>query len=138
MWLVGILLDMPFKKRIMYNENMKDIERLITNYFEGIFQGDLPKLEACFDEKAYIYGDINGIDYSKSSIEYLEGVKNRQSPQALNEELKMKIIGIDIMGKIAMIKLHVPMLGYNYYDYLSLTKIGTDWKIVNKIFTHVE
>jgi len=49
----------------------------------------------------------------------------------------MKIIGVDIMGKIAMAKLHVPMLGYNYYDYLSLTKIENEWKIVAKIFTHV-
>lgn len=47
---------------------------------------------------------------------------------AKNEDFEMKIIGIDIMGKIAMVKLHVPMLGYNYYDYLSLVK-------VNKIMT---
>ena len=50
----------------------------------------------------------------------------------------MKIIGIDIMGKIAIAKLHVPMLGYNYYDYLSLAKVNDDWKIVNKLFTHEE
>jgi len=30
------------------------------------------------------------------------------------------------------------MLGYNYFDYLSLVKGDAGWKIVNKIFTHLE
>lgn len=122
----------------MYKENIKEIEYLITNYFMGIFNGDRAKLEACFNENVHIYGDIKEVEYSKSIKEYLNGVQNRQSPKDLDESFRMKIIGIDIMGKIAMAKLHVPMLGYNYYDYLSLTKIDSNWKIVNKIFTHVE
>ncbi len=122
----------------MYKENIREIENLIANYFEGIFYGDIVKLESCFHENLFIYGDIKGVDYLKSSSEYLEGVKNRESPKDLNEDLKMKIVGIDIIGKIAMAKLHVPMLGYNYYDYLSIAKINDEWKIVNKIFAHVE
>lgn len=122
----------------MYKENIKEIESLITDYFDGIFQGDVNKLENCFHSNVNIYGDIKEVDYSKSVNEYLEGVKNRQSPKDLNEPFEMKIIGIDIMGKIAMAKLHVPMLGFNFYDYISLSKIGSNWKIVNKIFTHIE
>lgn len=122
----------------MYKENITAIERLVTNYFEGIFYGDTEKLRACFHNNTPIYGDIKGTDYFKSAEAYIEGVANRQSPNDLKESFNMKIIGVDIMGKIAMVKLHVPMLGYNYYDYLSLTKIGNDWKIVAKIFTHVE
>ena len=121
----------------MYQEHVKDIESLIQDYFHGIFFGDVDKLESCFDEKGFIYGDIKGAAYEKSIEDYLEGVRQRQSPNDLNETFKMNIIGIDIMGNIAMAKLHVPMLGYNYYDYLSLTKVDNDWKIVNKIFTHV-
>lgn len=122
----------------MYQENIREIESIINNYFEGIFHGDVSKLENCFHKNVVIYGDIKGVEYLKSVKEYLAGVKNRQSPKDLNEVFKMKIIGIDIMGKIAMAKLHVPMLGYNYYDYLSLVKINNNWKIVNKLFTHQE
>ncbi|WP_298481201.1 nuclear transport factor 2 family protein [uncultured Maribacter sp.] len=122
----------------MYNKNSEEIKQLITNYFDGIFLGDVEKLKACFHENTYIYGDIKDIDYLKSVDEYLDGVKNRQSPKDLNEKLKMKIIGIDILGKMAMAKLHVPMLDYNYYDYVSLAKINNHWTIVNKIFTHVD
>jgi len=122
----------------MYKENIKEIENVIINYFEGIFKGDVTKLKTCFHKNVSIYGDIKGIEYLKSLKEYLDGVENRQSPKELNESFQMKIIGVDIMGKIAMAKLYVPMLGYNYYDYLSLAKIQSNWKIVNKIFTHIE
>ncbi|WP_430409393.1 nuclear transport factor 2 family protein [Kordia sp.] len=121
----------------MYKKDVKEIENLITNYFMGIFNGDSAKLEACFDDNVHIYGDVKEIEYLKSIKEYLAGVENRPSPKDLGESFQMKIIGIDIMGKIAMVKLHVPMLGYNYYDYLSLATIDNNWKIVNKIFTHV-
>ncbi|TYA74609.1 nuclear transport factor 2 family protein [Seonamhaeicola marinus] len=121
----------------MYQEHIKDIETTISNYFEGIFNGDVHKLNDCFHSSVVLFGDINGATYLKSKTDYLEGVKSRQSPKDLNETFKMKIIGLDIMGDIAMAKLHVPMLGYNYYDYLSLNKIDDKWVIVGKIFTHV-
>ncbi|WP_298901913.1 nuclear transport factor 2 family protein [uncultured Psychroserpens sp.] len=122
----------------MYNKNIKEIETQVANYFEGIFYGNISKLNTCFHEDAYLYGDIKGVDYLKSFKAYSQGVKDRQSPNDLEETFKMSIIGIDIIGKIAMVKLHVPMLGYNYYDYLSFSKINNEWKIVNKIFTHVD
>ncbi|SEC25315.1 Putative lumazine-binding [Tenacibaculum sp. MAR_2009_124] len=121
----------------MYKENMLEIESLIENYFEGIFYGEVKKLENCFYENTLIHGDIKGEAYLKNVQEYVEGVKNRQSPSELNETFKMNIIGVDVIGNTAMVKAHVPMLGYNYYDYLSLVKIDNHWKIVNKIFTHV-
>ena len=121
----------------MYLENIKKIEQVITNYFEGIYYGNLEKLESSFDDNAIIYGDINGVPYKKSKEDYISGVKNRQSPSVLKEDFKMKIVGIDVIGNVAMVKVHLPMLGYNYYDYLSLTKIDKEWKIVNKIFSNV-
>ncbi|TAI46989.1 nuclear transport factor 2 family protein [Flagellimonas allohymeniacidonis] len=121
----------------MYQNEIAAIEQLIANYFNGIFKGDVTLLGSCFQEDVTIYGDIEGNEYKKSVSSYLDGVKNRKSPRELNEEFAMNIIGVDVMGKIAMAKLHVPMLGYNYYDYLSLWKIDDTWKIVNKVFTHV-
>ncbi|SEL49542.1 Putative lumazine-binding [Aquimarina amphilecti] len=121
----------------MYKNKIKEIEKVISNYFEGIFYGDVDKLESCFADNVFIYGDIKGAAYKKSIRQYLEGVKERQSPNDLNETFRMEIIGVDIIGNVAMIKLRVPMLGYNYFDYLSLTKMNDNWKIVNKIFTHV-
>ncbi len=117
---------------------MEEIENLIHTYFEGIFYGNTQQLKRCFSENAFIYGAINTCEYIKSAPEYMEIVRSRKSPNDLSESLKMSIIGIEILGKIAVAKLHVPMLGFNYYDYISLFKIHDEWKIVNKIYTHVD
>ncbi|WP_425077142.1 nuclear transport factor 2 family protein [Psychroserpens sp. S379A] len=122
---------------MMYQDCVRDIERLIDTYFEGIFYGKTSNLEACFSANASLYGDLNSVEYSESIDEYIKTVENRKSPYDLGETQSMSIIGIDILGKIAMAKLHVPMLGFNYYDYLSLFCINGEWKIVNKLFTNV-
>lgn len=122
----------------MYNDKAAAITKVITNYLDGIYYGDVKKLKKCFTEEAHLYGDVKGTEYLKPVNEYLAGVKNRQSPSELNENNKMKIIGLDILGDVATAKLHVPMFDFNYYDFLSLSLIAGEWKIVNKLFTHVE
>lgn len=122
----------------MYNKKSAAITAIITNYLEGIYYGNVEKLRKCFVDEAYLYGDIKGAEYLKSLEEYLKGVKNRKSPSQLGEENRMEIKGLEIMGNVAIAKVHVPMLGFNYYDFLSLSMIEGKWKIVNKIFTHVE
>ncbi|WP_299458719.1 nuclear transport factor 2 family protein [uncultured Microscilla sp.] len=122
----------------MYTDKLKQIENTIQNYFEGIFHGDVSKLKSSFTTEALLYGDVGGTPYHKGLDDYLEGVKNRKSPKALGETFAMQVLDIEVLGKVATAKLHVPMLGFNYYDYLSLVMINDEWKIVNKLFTHVE
>lgn len=121
----------------MYTEKTKRIEQVIRNYFEGIFTGNVQQLRDTFIPTAYLHGDIKGADYLKSVEDYLNGVANRKSPKDLKEENRMEILSLEVLGKVAVAKLHVPMLGYNYYDFLSLAEIEGKWKIVNKLFTHV-
>lgn len=122
----------------MYDKHSKEVSSVITNYFNGIYNGDVSLLVEAFHPQALLFGDINGTPYFKSATDYIEGVKSRKSPQELGESFKMKIISIEIVSDNAIVKAHLPMLGYNYYDYLSLAKINNNWKIVNKLFTHVE
>ena len=122
----------------MYQEHIKVISKVIRDYFDGIYDGDVEKLQGSFIAEARIYGDIRGEEYVKTLIEYLAGVKVRKSPSELNEKFGMEIIGIDVIGNVAMAKVHLKMLGFNYYDFLSLSVVKGDWKIVNKVFSHVE
>ena len=122
----------------MYINKAEQVTKVIKNYFDGIYYGDTEKLRNSFGDDVHLYGDVKGDEYLKSLDEYLEGVKNRKSPSELKEKNQMEILSIEIMGNIAMAKLHVPMLGFNYYDFLSLCLIQGEWIIVNKLFTHVE
>lgn len=123
---------------MQYEQKATAIRAVIQSYFEGLYQGDVSRLKTIFSETAHLYGDIKGAEYVKSLAEYLKGVEERKSPQQLGEDFQMNILSIEVMGNIAIAKLHVPMLGFNYYDYLSLCQVNKAWKIVNKIFTHVE
>ncbi|WP_437398586.1 nuclear transport factor 2 family protein [Flagellimonas lutimaris] len=121
----------------MFSDKEDKIKEVIKIYMDGLFQGDTDKLRKAFAPKSYLFGDIKGEPYNKSLDDYLEGVGNRKSPSELNEPFKMDILAVEILGHVAIAKLHVPMLGFNYYDFLSLTMINGEWKIVNKLFTHV-
>lgn len=121
----------------MFEKEAADIQETIADYFKGIFFGDIPKLRSVFHPHCLLIGDINGQPYFKTVNEYLEGVQNRKSPNDLGEVFKMKILSIECRNSIAYIKLHVPMLGFNYYDYISMSKIDGRWMIVNKLFTNI-
>lgn len=122
----------------MYNKLSSEIKTLVSNYFDGIYNGESEKLENVFHPQTMLFGDIKGEPYFKTVTDYIDGVKSRKSPNDLGEEFKMEILGIEIMGNMATVKARVPMLGFNYYDFLSLSLIEGEWKIVNKLFTHVE
>ena len=118
-------------------ENRKQITSVIEDYFNGIFVGDINLLRSVFHPMAFLSGDINGEPYFKTLEQYLEGVKNRKSPNELGAKFGMEIIPIEIIKTIAVAKTHVPIFEYNYYDLLSFSLIEGKWVIVNKLLTHV-
>ncbi|MDW3192670.1 MAG: nuclear transport factor 2 family protein [Cytophagales bacterium] len=123
---------------MMYEEHVKAIQKVIRAYFDGVYEGNIDKLQQSFAPEARLYGDIKGEAYAKTLDEYLAGVKGRKSPSELSEKFGMEIVGIEVVGNIALVKAHLRMLGFNYYDFLSLCIVNGDWKIVNKAFAHVE
>ncbi len=121
-----------------YEEHVKTIHKVIRDYFDGIYEGNIDKLQDSFAPEARLYGDVKGVEYAKTLKEYLAGVKSRKSPSELQEKFGMEIVGVEVIGKVAIVKAHLKMLGFNYYDFLSLSIVKGDWKIVNKVFVHVE
>lgn len=121
----------------MNQQTINDLQTIVLEYFNGVFEGNVSQLKGVFHSDAVLYGDINGEPYLKNLQAYTEGVASRKSPKDLGEEFKMEVISIEAFGNNAMVKARLPMLGYNYYDFLSLTKLEGQWKIVNKLFTHV-
>ena len=120
-----------------YTDNATALAAVLSNYFNGIFKGDVELLRSTFHPQALVTGDVKGQPYFKSLDQYLDGVKNRKSPFELGETLRMEILSVEIINTIAIAKAHVPMFDFNYYDLLSLNKIDGTWVIVNKLLTHV-
>lgn len=122
----------------MYSEKAAEIEKVVKDYFNGLYYGDINLLKGAFSSNAFIYGDIQGETYIKPIEPFLDWVGQRKSPNDNKENFHMKILAIDLLGDSAVVKTHVPMLGNNYYDFLALHCANGEWTIVNKLFSHVE
>lgn len=114
-----------------------DIKDTIALYFKGIYEGDIDLLSTVFHPDAELFGDVNDAFYHKKLSDYLYAVENRKSPQELNESMDMTVLATDVIGKVALVKASVPMLGYNYIDFLTLVSKDDKWLIVGKTFVNV-
>ncbi|HYD59832.1 MAG TPA: nuclear transport factor 2 family protein [Noviherbaspirillum sp.] len=109
----------------------------VDAYCMGVYRGDTGLLKSVFHPKAALFAEVRGQPYYKPLDEYLAVVANRKSPEALGEPFLMKPLAVEVTHEIAFAKLHCPMLGFNYTDYLSFVREDGRWVIVNKLFTDV-
>jgi hypothetical protein len=118
-------------------EDIGAITNTLNNYFNGIYEGDVVLLGSTFNTGTLLFGDVNGQSYARILDQYLDGVKNRQSPKESGKPFKGEIISIDVIHSIAMAKVRVKMYDFNYHEFLSFHKLDGHWLIVNKMITHV-
>lgn len=108
---------------------------LENNYFDGIYNGDVDRLGAAFQPDALLFGDIKGVPYAKTLAQYLDGVKNRQSPKDSGKPFQAEVLSLHVVNSIAVAEARVAMYDFVYHDILSFHKIGGQWLIVNKMLT---
>ena len=106
-------------------------------YFKGIYEGNLDLLNQVFNTGTLLFGDVKGQPYAKTLEQYLDGVKNRQSPKDSGKPFKGKIISIKLVNSIAIAEVKVKMYDFNYYEFLSFHKLDGRWLIVNKMISDV-
>lgn len=121
----------------MQTLHLDSIANVVEAYFQGVYTGDTGVLSQLFDVDAQVYGENSGQAYHKPISAYLEGVAARKSPKELGEPYRMQTLAIDSLGPIANVKLHSPMLGFNYHLYLTLRQLDGKWAIVNKTFVNL-
>jgi hypothetical protein len=104
-------------------------------YFKGIYEGNLDLLNQVLNTGTLLFGDVKGQPYAKTLDQYLDGVKNRQSPKDSGKPFKSEIISIKLVSSIAIAEVKVKMYDFNYYEFLSFHKLDGRWLIVNKMIT---
>jgi hypothetical protein len=112
-------------------------QALENYYFKGIYEGNVNTLGNILNPGTLLFGDVKGQPYAKTLDQYLDGVKNRQSPKDSGKPFKGTIISVDVVNSIAVAKVHVKMYDFNYDEFLSFHKIDKQWMIVNKMITDV-
>ena len=118
-------------------DDHRAIAAVLGDYFKGLYTGDTALLRTVFHPDAALFAERGGQSYHKGLDAYLDGVAQRASPASLGEPFRMKVLSIDVTHDIAMARVHVPALGFNYVNYLSLVRWQGRWVIVNKVFDDV-
>lgn len=108
---------------------------LENNYLKGIYEGNIDVLAQAFHPETLLFGDIKGVPYAKTLEQYLDGVKNRQSPKDSGKPFKGEIVSLRIVNSIAIAEVSVQMYDFLYRDFLSFHKLDGKWLIVNKMLT---
>ena len=133
----------PSSKNIIEMKNFSADSAAIAGvldnaYFKAIYEGDVTLLGSTFYDNALLFGDVKGQPYYKTLAQYLDGVKNRQSPKDSGKPFKGEIISIQVINSIAVAMVHVRMYDFNYFELLSFHRLDGKWVIVNKMISDVE
>lgn len=118
-------------------QDHQSILQVLSDYFRGLHEGDVELLRSVFDPEAVLFAELNGASYRKSLDAYLDGVAQRSSPAELNEAFRMRVLSVEVLHDMAVARVHVPALGFNFYNYLTLLRKGGSWRIVGKVFDDV-
>ncbi len=137
--LFGLLPDSKAQiNTAMNNTDMDSIAiktTLVDYYFQGIYLGEVQRLEQAFYPGALLLGDVKGQPYFKKLAEYLDVVAHRQSPKDSGKPFHGEIIKISVINSIAVAEVKVKMYDYYYHEFLSFHHINGQWLIVNKMMT---
>jgi hypothetical protein len=140
-----LLCTLPGLKAQQINkmENNEEAKAAITKmleeyYFKGIYEGNLDLLNQVYNPGTLLFGDVQGQPYAKTLAQYLDGVKNRQSPKDSGKPFKGGILSIKVVNSIAVAEVTVKMYDFNYHEFLSFHMLDNRWLIVNKMISDVK
>ncbi len=114
------------------------IEKLVTDYFDCMYQSDSEKALSVFHPSARITSAIDDQIVEMTAQEFADFVGAQQpSDEEKGEPKRLEIDSIVISGPIAVAQVRDDYIGQSFFDILSLVKGPDGWKIYNKLY-HIE
>ena len=114
------------------------IEATIQDYFDGLYEGDADKLARVFLPTSALTFEQDGKVQVLPLADWLKAVRERGSPKAKGLARDDGILLLDQSGPTtAFVKVKCQIPPRYFTDYLSLAKVGGEWKVVAKTF-HTE
>jgi hypothetical protein len=114
------------------NKEEAGVRQALNYYLQGHATGDGENHKKAFHPEAKLFWIRDGQFTQRTSAEYIAGSSGKPAPD--ERERKRWIESIDISGNAAIAKVILDYPNARFVDYMSLLKIGDEWKIVNKTF----
>lgn len=111
------------------------IEKTVTTYFDGLYEGDADKLASVFHETSALTYEQDGKLVVLPRDAWLKAVRERPSPKAKSLARDDAIVSIDQSGPTtSFVKVKCQIPPRYFTDYLNLLKIDGKWWVVQKVF----
>src|SRR3569832_1700652 len=121
----------------MANSDSDLVRGVIESYVEGTRRGDLALVQQTFHPAARMSGVLQGTLLVGTPQPFFEAVANAPAPEKSGEPYAARITHLDVAGAAASATLaEGPYLGMHFTNYFHLMKIGAEWRIVSKTFSH--
>lgn len=111
------------------------ITAVLTDYFDGLYDGDLEKFARVFHEDSHLYftdGD-SVTDWPRAT--YFEKIAGRPSPASQDLPRHDRILSIHKAGpNTALATVNCAIPPRYFTDYLTLVNTKDGWRIISKTF----
>ena len=104
----------------------------LENYIQGHATGNGDFMRKAFHTDAKVVSFRDGKMASMTAEEFASRFNGK--PAADEAQRKRRIESVEITGNVGVGKIVLDYPTVTYTDYMSLLKIGDEWKIVNKVF----
>lgn len=110
------------------------IRETVRGYFDGMMTPSTDALKGSFHPESRLIGLNDGELLIIPFNDWQASFEREFDEDWGNEAFRNEIVSVDIAGTAAVAKVDLQWPRVHYIDYLSLLKIGDEWKIVNKIW----
>jgi predicted ATPase len=115
--------------------SIEPITALLTDYFDGLYDGDVDKFKLVFHPQAHLYSTDGETVTDLPLDAYLELIRCRASPRAQQLKRHDRILSIHRSGpNTALATVECAMPPRYFVDYLTLMCDGGGWQIISKSF----
>src|SRR5215510_12265677 len=108
------------------------VRKAVETYLHGLKFNDVASLKKAFTADAKLL--FVKKDGSLGQLTQEQWYKGFESSAGKEEQGDLKIVSVDITGDAASVKVREEYPNSIYTDYVSLLKLGGEWKIVNKVY----
>ncbi|PWK17003.1 putative lumazine-binding protein [Arcicella aurantiaca] len=109
----------------------------VNNYLEGAFKGDAAKVNQAFHSSAVLKSiNASGAVADMPVSKFVGGMPagGMQGRGASS----YKIISYSYIGSSALATVEIQFPEYKFIDLLSLLKVGSEWKIVSRVYSKAD
>ncbi len=108
---------------------------VLRRYYEGLYRCDVALLQSVFHPEARYYTASGGELLHLDMDAYFRVVAARTPPQRSGDAYGFQIDAIEFAGPVtALARMRSVMLDKAFTDFLSLVRVGGEWRIVAKAF----